>query len=150
LEGSVLRAGQRLRINTQLVRVRDDVSVWSESLERDLTDVIAVQEEISDSLVNHLRLQLGRGRRRYETSVDAYDFYLQGRALPLTHGLRGVLESIGPFEQAVTKDPTFAPAYAGLAAAYALRSIHFQWTIRPMNWRRCGTRRTGRSRWILC
>jgi len=125
LEGSVLRSGQRLRINTQLVRVRDDVSVWSESFERDLTDVIAVQGAISDSLVNHLRLQLGRGRRRYETSVDAYDFYLQGRALPLEHGLRGVLESIGPFEQAVTKDPAFAPAYAGLAAAYALRSIQF-------------------------
>jgi TolB-like protein len=125
LEGSVLRAGQRLRINAQLVRVRDDLSVWSESFERDLTDAIAIQNDISSSIVNHLRLQLGRGRRRYETSVEAYDFYLEGRALPLEHGLHGVLESIEPFERAIAKDPTFAPAYAGLAAAYAFRSIQF-------------------------
>jgi TolB-like protein len=125
LEGSVLRAGQRLRINAQLVRVRDDVSLWSDTFERELTDVFAIQDEISRSIVNHLRLQLGRGRRRYETSVEAYDFYLQGRALPLRLGMIGVLRSIGPFEQAVAKDASFAPAYAGLGAAYAIRSIQF-------------------------
>ena len=125
LEGSVLRAGQRLRINAQLVRVRDDVPLWSGAFERDLTDVFVIQDEISRNIVNHLRLQLGRGRRRYETSVDAYDLYLQGRALPLRRGIRGVLQSIGPFEQAVAKDASFAPAYAGLGAAYAIRSIQF-------------------------
>jgi TolB-like protein/Flp pilus assembly protein TadD len=125
LEGSVLRADHRLRINAQLVRVRDDHPLWSGAFERELIDVFAIQDEISRSIVNHLRLQLGRGRRRYETSVEAYDFYLQGRALPLRHGTFGVLQSIGPFEQAVTRDPSFAPAYAGLGAAYAIRSIQF-------------------------
>jgi adenylate cyclase len=125
LEGSVLRAGQRLRINMQLVRVRDDVSLWSGAFERELTDVFAIQDEISRSVVNRLRLQLSRGRRRYETSVDAYDFYLQGRALHLRRGIQGVFESIEPFEQAVAKDASFAPAYAGLGAAYAIRSIQF-------------------------
>jgi tetratricopeptide (TPR) repeat protein len=113
-----------LRINAQLVRVRDDVSLWSGALVRERTDVFAIQDEISRSIVNHLRLQLGRGRRRYETSVEAYDFYLQGRALPLRRGFIGMLQSIGPFEQAVAKD-AFAPAYAGLGTAYAIRSIQF-------------------------
>src|SRR3954470_1726849 len=125
LEGSVRRAGHRLRINMQLVRVHDDVSLWSDTFERELTDVFAIQDEISRHVVNHLRLHLGRGRRRYETSVQAYDLYLEGRAMSVRHGLRGVLESIGPFEQAVVADPSFTPAYAGLGAAYALRSIQF-------------------------
>jgi TolB-like protein/Flp pilus assembly protein TadD len=125
LEGSVLRAGRRLRINAQLVRVRDDVPLWSGVFERELTDVFAIQDEISRSIVNRLRLHLGRGRRRYETSVEAYDFYLQGRALALRRGIRGVVQSIGSFEHAVSKDASFAPAYAGLGAAYAVRSIQF-------------------------
>ncbi len=64
------------------------------------------------------RLKLGRGRRRYETSAEAYDLYLHARAL-------GDNQSVGPFEEAIAKDPSFAPAYAGLAAAYALRSGEF-------------------------
>jgi adenylate cyclase len=80
LEGSVLRAGQQLRINAQLVRVRDDSPLWSGRFDRELTDVFAIQEEISRGIVNSLRLKLGRGRRRYETSTEAYDLYLRGRA----------------------------------------------------------------------
>ena len=81
LEGSVLRAGQQLRINAQLVRVRDDFPVWSGRFDRELTDVFAIQDEISRGIVNSLRLKLGRGRRRYETSAEAYDLYLRARAL---------------------------------------------------------------------
>ena len=125
LEGSVLRAGERLRINMQLVRVRDDVSLWADTFERQLPDVFAIQNEISFAVVNGLRLHLGRGRRRYETSVEAYDLYLQARALQLRRGMHGMLESIGPLEQAIAIDAAFAPAYAGLGAAYALRSIQF-------------------------
>ena len=61
LEGSVLRAGQKLRINAQLVRVRDDFPVWSSRFDRELTDVFAIQDEISRGIVNGLRLKLGRG-----------------------------------------------------------------------------------------
>ncbi len=122
LEGSVLRDGQQLRINAQLVRVRDDFPLWSGRFDRELADVFAVQDEISRGIVNSLRLKLGRGRRRYETSVEAYDLYLRARALPIQRGLAGNSESIGPFEEAIAKDPSFAPAYAGLAAAYAAQS----------------------------
>ena len=125
LEGSVLRAGEKLRFTTRLVRVRDDFPLWSGRFEREVGDVFAIQDEISRGIVNNLRLKLGRGRRRYETSVEAYDLYLRARALPIQLGLSGYDQSIGPFEEAIAKDPSFAPAYAGLAAAYAARSSQF-------------------------
>ena len=116
LEGSVLRSGHQLRINVQLIRVRDDLPLWAGKFDRELTDVFAIQEEISRGIVNTLRLKLGRGRRRYETSTEAYDLYLRARALGNS------LQSIGPLEEAIAKDPSFAPAYAALAATYAYRS----------------------------
>ncbi len=124
LEGSVLRAGQPLRVNAQLVRVRDDFPLWSwsDKYDHELTDIFAIQDEISRGIVNSLRLRLGRGRRRYETSADAYDFYLRGRAFEMLPALTGIDRSLGPFGQAIAKDPSFAPAYAGLAAAHAARS----------------------------
>jgi len=125
LEGSVLRAGRQLRINAQLVRVWDDTPVWSGRFDRELTDVVAIQDEISRGIVNNLRLKLGRGRRRYEMSVEVYDLYLRARALPYSLGVPGQVQSIGPFEKLIAKDPLFAPAYSGLATAYASRSRLF-------------------------
>ena len=125
LEGSVLRLGGQLRINVQLVRVRDDFPLWSDKFDRQLTDIFAIQDEISRGIVNHLRLQLGRGRRRYETSVEAYDLYLRARAMAIHRGAPGVVETIGTFERAIASDPSFAPAYAGLSGASAIRSIQF-------------------------
>ena len=115
LEGSVLRSGQQLRINAQLVRARDDSPLWSGRYDRELTDVFAIQDEISRGIVNSLRLNLTAGRRRYETSTEAYDFYLRARVL-------GTNQSVGLYEQAIAKDASFAPAYAGLAAAYVFRT----------------------------
>jgi TolB-like protein/Flp pilus assembly protein TadD len=126
LEGSVLRAGQQLRINAQLIRVRDDFPLWSARYDRELTDVLSIQDDISRGIVNSLRLKLGRGRRRYETSTEAYDLYLRARAVTIQRGIPGYDQSIGPFEEAIAKDPSFAPAYAGLAAAYAVRSARFR------------------------
>jgi serine/threonine-protein kinase len=119
LEGTVLRADQQLRITAQLVRVRDDFPMWSGRYDNELTDVFVIQDEISRGIVNSLRLKLGRGRRRYETSTEAYDLYLRASALEIEQSLAGVDKSIGPFQQVIAKDPSFAPAYAGLAAAYA-------------------------------
>ena len=121
LEGSIMRFKQRLRINAQLVRARDDVPIWSRRFEPELTDMVSVQDEISRGIVNSLRLRLGQGRRRYEANADAYDLYLQARA----SGMRifpGDPEVLERFEKVIAKDPAFAPAYAGLAAAHAWRS----------------------------
>jgi TolB-like protein len=122
LEGSVLRAGQKLRINAQLVRVRDDFPLWSGKYDRELTDVFAIQDEISRGIVNGLRLKLGRGQRRYETSAEAYALYLRARVFEDQPNLSGLDKSIPFFEQTIDKDPSFAPAYAGLAVAHAGRS----------------------------
>ena len=122
LEGSVLRAGRQLRINAQFVRVRGDFLVWSGRYDRELTDIFIVQDEISRGIVNSLRIKLGGGRRRYETSVEAYDLYLRARSLEMLPLLAGINRSLAPFEQAISKDPSFAPAYAGLAAAHAVRA----------------------------
>lgn len=122
VEGSVLRIGTQLRVDAQLVRVRDDFPLWSGRYDRALTDIFAIQDEISRGIVNSLRLKLGRGRRRYETSAQAYDLYLQARALGIQQGLNGEIQSITRFEAAIAQDPSFAPAYAGLAAALVARS----------------------------
>jgi serine/threonine-protein kinase len=122
LEGSVLRSGRQLRVNAQFVRVSDDFPVWSGRYDRELTDVFIIQDEISRGIVNSLRLKLGVGRRRYETSVEAYDLYLRARSLEMLPALKGINRSVDPFEQAIAKDPSFAPAYAGLAVAHAVRA----------------------------
>ena len=129
LEGSVFRSGQQLRINARLVRVRDDFPLWTGGYDEELTDVFAIQDKISRNIVNGLRLNLGQGRRRYETSAEAYDLYLRARALQVQRGDPGIDQSIGPLEEAIAKDPSFAPAYAGLAMAYASRSGQFRQDI---------------------
>lgn len=126
LEGSVLRSVQQLRINVQFIRARDDVPLWSAKYDREAKDVLAIQDEISRGIVNSLRLQLGRGRRRYETSVEAYDYYLRGRALQIQRGPVGNLESLSLFQDVIAREPSFAPAYAALAASYAYRSGQFE------------------------
>jgi adenylate cyclase len=122
LEGAVLRAGQRLRIDVQLVRVHDDFPLWSGKFDRELTDVFAIQDEISVGIVNNLRLKLGGGRRRYETSVEAYDLYLRARAQADQRNRVPAIQAAGIYHQVIAKDPSFAPAYAGLASAYAASS----------------------------
>lgn len=120
VEGSVARSGPVLRITAQLVRVRDDVPVWTGTFDRRMRDVLATQQEISRGVVNALELKLGRGPRRYDT--EAYDLFLRARGAGDVRSL-GDDEVIGLFEQAIVKDPSIAPAYAGLAVAYAFRSF---------------------------
>jgi TolB-like protein len=120
LEGSVLRSGQQLRIDAQLVRVRDDSPLWSGKYDRQLTDVFAIQDEISRGIVNSLRLKLNAGRRRYETSPEAYDLYLRARAMGIL--LADSDQGVDLYEQAIAKDASFAPAYAALASMYVFRT----------------------------
>jgi adenylate cyclase len=104
---------------------------WSRKFDREVTDNVAIQDEIARGIVNSLRLKLGRGRRRYETSAEAYDLYLRARALEFQRTGVGLLQGIGLLEQAVAEDPAFAPAQAGLAWAYALRSGRDEAENRP-------------------
>jgi TolB-like protein/DNA-binding winged helix-turn-helix (wHTH) protein/Flp pilus assembly protein TadD len=119
LEGSVLRAGERLRINVDLVRVADDSTLWSQRYDRDLRDIFAVQDEISRSIVNELRLKHFGGQRRYDTNLEAYDLYLRAQSLSNTNSGPKRAEAIPLYRQVIATAPDFAPAYAGLADVYA-------------------------------
>jgi serine/threonine-protein kinase len=125
IDGSVLRTSEELRIDAQLVRVRDGVPLWSGHFDRPIGDIFEVEDEIALAIVNTLRLHLGRGRRRYETSVAAYDAYLGARAIPFSVDHSHFIERISRFERALARDPAFAPAYAGLASTYAIESLQF-------------------------
>jgi adenylate cyclase len=120
VEGSVLHAGDQLRITVALVRARDEHRLRTDRFDRTLTDVFAIQDEISRGIVNTLRLNLSPGRRRYETNLEAYDLYLRGRHLMASFPAPGrqiALPAVKYFEQAIAKDSNYAIAYAGIADA---------------------------------
>ena len=122
VEGSVPRAGDRLRINAQLVQVAGDVPLWANRFDRAIEDIFAIQDEISRAIVNALRLTLGTGQRRYDINVEAYELYLKARAMLDRRGAvpaPPALKAAALFEQVIAKDAAFAPAYAGLASAHA-------------------------------
>jgi eukaryotic-like serine/threonine-protein kinase len=125
VEGSIMRSGSRLRINAQLIQIAGDVPLWAERFDRELEDVFAIQDEISRAIVNKLRLTLGTGQRRYDTDVETYELYLRARAeidrRDIGGGTRRAAER---FEQVIARDAAFAPAYAGLASAYAWMSMN--------------------------
>ncbi|MDP6581973.1 MAG: tetratricopeptide repeat protein, partial [Vicinamibacterales bacterium] len=123
LEGSVRKAGTRLRITAQLTSVSDGYQMWSQRFERTMEDVFAVQDQISAAIVERLSADLkGRvparpsGQRRPQ-NLAAYDAYLRGRFHWAKGTLEGYTKSIECFEQAVAEDPGYALAYAGLSDA---------------------------------
>lgn len=122
LEGSVLRQGDRLRITADLVRVDDDATIWSGSYDRELGDALAIQDEISRSVVNELRLKKVGGRRRYNANAGTYDLYLRAETLAVEDAPGNaprLRRAIDLFQQVIDRQPDFAPAYTGLAGAYA-------------------------------
>ena len=131
VEGSVLRSGNRLRIHVQLVQIAGDVPLWSDRFDRESKDIFAIQDEISRAIVNQLRLTLGTGQRRYDVDLDAYELYLRGRTLIDRQGTSIALKAAELFQQVIAKDPSFAPAYAGLADSYAVASQEIQGPLRP-------------------
>jgi len=126
LEGSVRKAGDRVRITAQLVSASDGYHLWSESFDRDLSDVFAIQTEIAQRLLKALKLTLSKREvamleRGGTANAEAYDLYLRGRS-HMRYGTSS-LPAAEMFRQAIQRDPQFAQAYAGLANALALRGI---------------------------
>ncbi len=123
LDGSIRKAGTRLRITVQLVNVADGFSHWSERYEREAGDIFAVQDEIAGRVVEALRLELDPRLahiRRYTDDVEAYHLYLRGLHFWNKRHEGGLQRSVKAFEQAIERDPLYALAYAGLADSYAL------------------------------
>jgi len=129
LEGSVRRAGDRLRVTAQLVTAEDGYHLWSETYERQLEDVFAIQDEISRAIVDTLRPTLvGEPERdlvRASTqSMEAYDHYLRGRYYWDQRYKVGLEAALKYFQKAVEIDPGFALAYRGIGDCYTVLGIY--------------------------
>ena len=122
LEGSVRKAGNRLRITAQLIEAASGYHLWSERFDRKLDDVFAIQDEIAKTIAETLKLKLvdepSQLVRRYTLDVDAYNAYLRGRFYWNRREGGALQKGLRSFQEAIDKDPAFALAYAGLADAY--------------------------------
>jgi TolB-like protein len=122
VEGSVRKAGDRLRITAQLIDTRDGSHLWSEQYDRTLDDVFAIQTEIAEAIADELRVSLGLEEGADLVSptndLEAYDLYLAARGRMRERG-DGVAEAIRLYEAAIARDSAWAPAWAGLAESRA-------------------------------
>ena len=124
LEGSVRRSGKRIRVTARLVNTRDGFQVWSEQFDREIDDVFAIQDEISAAIVRTLEATfLGghpAGALTHTTGVDVYELYLKGRFFWNKRTEAHLGRAVDLFTAALAKDTRYAPAYAGLADAWAV------------------------------
>src|SRR5439155_1700603 len=123
LGGSVRRAANRLRVTAQLTDARNGYNLWSETYDREMGDVFAVEDEISHAIMRALQVHLVSGDsltllRRPTRDVEAYELYLKGRYFYNKGGFEPVQQALAYFQQALAHDSKYALAYAGLADAY--------------------------------
>ena len=127
LEGSLRRAGSRIRITVQLINASDGYTLWSERYDRELHDVFDIQEEIARTIVETLRVRLtsaqdqGLGIRQ-TANLEAYELYLRGRHCWFRRGM--LTRSMGYFQRALQADPDYALAYHGLADGYCVLALY--------------------------
>lgn len=129
LEGSVQRAGERARITAQLIEVATGFHVWSDSYDRELKDVFAVEDEISKKIAEQLQAKIAPGVTLASTATDnaaAHDLYLRGRYLWGRRTESALLQAVDFFRQAIALDPTYADAQVGLADALISAGV-FRW-----------------------
>ena len=127
LEGSVRREGNALRVTAQLINVADDVHMWSNSYDRELKSVFAVEDEIARSIVQTLRRKLVGGKstalvKPSTVDLEAHDLYLRGRYFLARRAPEPLRRAAGFFQQAIDKDPAYTLAWVGLADATALQN----------------------------
>jgi len=125
VEGTVLRSGNQVRITAQLIQGAADRHLWAKSYEGDLRDMLALQKQVAGSIAEAIRVELTPHEQAVLKSVkqlnpDAYEDYLRGRYFWNKRTADGFKKSIDYFNKAIDQDPTYAPAYSGLADAYAL------------------------------
>jgi adenylate cyclase len=129
LEGSVRKAGNRIRINAQLVNVRDGYHLWAERFDRFIEDIFDLQNEVSQKIVEALKISLSDSEKQLlaqkpTDNLRAYDLYMRGRELLYQKGKKNTERAIEMFENAIALDAAFASSYAGLAEAY---SAMYEW-----------------------
>lgn len=130
VEGSVVRSGDKIRISVQLIRVDTDEHLWSGTYDRELRDVLALQSDVTQGIARHIEIAVGGaqassavGSRPLAPAV--YEAYLKGRFALHEDSRVQLNEAVTRFQAAIDADPTFAPAYAGLAATYSALGLVF-------------------------
>jgi len=129
VEGSVIRQGGRVRVHAQLIRGETDEHFWSETYDRELGDTLSLQSEVAQSIARKVEVTVtGEEQKRLSearsVAPEVYESYLRGEFVPRNNQAE-IEESIVCFEEAIKKDPTFAPAYVGLEKAYEQLSSIF-------------------------
>jgi TolB-like protein/DNA-binding winged helix-turn-helix (wHTH) protein/Tfp pilus assembly protein PilF len=132
IEGAVLRSGDRVRITAQLVQAASDRHLWAESYERDLRDVLALQDEVARDIANEIKIKLtpqeqARLARGRPVDPEAHEAYLRGRYEWNKWTEEGLKKSVEYFERAIQKDPAYAQAWAGLSDTYQFLSLWDSW-----------------------
>jgi adenylate cyclase len=137
LEGSIRRAGNRVRITAQLIDAASGGHLWAERYDRDLTDIFELQDEVTRRIVEALKVTLAPAEKvlleeTRRTNIEAHDCFLRGRELLLSAKKNRELfdQMVGAFERAIELDPGYAEAYAGFAMAYAL-DFQNHWSDTP-------------------
>jgi TolB-like protein/tRNA A-37 threonylcarbamoyl transferase component Bud32 len=117
LEGSVRSAANRIRVTAQLINVADESHLWSDRYDREMTDVFAIQDDISQAIANALKVKVAPPRRR-TANIDAFQSYLKGLYWYQRYTAESLARAKESFEQALKHDPAYAPAHGGLAVFY--------------------------------
>ena len=125
IEGSVLRSGGQVRITAQLIQAATDTHLWARSYERDLRDVLALQDEVARAITREIRVKLTpqeqvRLASARPVNPDAHEAYLKGRYYWNKRTPEALKKSLECFQQAIEKNPSYALAYAGVADSYAM------------------------------
>jgi serine/threonine protein kinase/Tfp pilus assembly protein PilF len=128
LEGSIRKAGNRVRITAQLINVKDGYHLWSEKFDREMNDIFAIQDEISMAIVDNLKVKLlAREKavieKRHTDDPDAYNLYLKGLYFGSKPSPENLEKALEYFKKAIDKDPGFALAFAGMAYVYGAYAI---------------------------
>jgi len=123
IEGSVRRSGQRFQVDARLVQASSGLTLWNDTVQAEVGDVFGVRDRITRGIVSTLGVTPAPERRHYEDNAQAYGLYLTARALVSRRGVPAAQRAADYFQQVIAVDPTFAPAYAGLADAYAYLSV---------------------------
>jgi eukaryotic-like serine/threonine-protein kinase len=117
LEGSVRRAGNRIRVTAQLIKVADESHLWSERYDREITDIFAIQDDISQAIAEALKVKFDGTQSRVR-NIEAFQNYLKGLYFYQRYNRENLAKAKESFEQALVQDPGYAPAHAGLAVFY--------------------------------
>ncbi len=130
LEGSVRKAGQKIRVTAQLIDIQTGFQIWADRYDRLLEDIFDLQVEVSEKIAEALKVSLSKSEKESLTQkptedLRAYDFYMRGRDLLTTAGKGNNESAIKMFEHAITIDPKYSLAYVALAEAYSFQYMYY-------------------------